>query len=132
MSLQLLLDHPHLTISYDHLNEWLYADWQGEQSLSTVRQGGHEVLRLLRQQHCHKVLNDNRHVTGMWSDAAEWAGKELFPALMEAGLHYFAWVYSPNVYSRLSTDLTLQFTHGQAVIATFDDIDTARAWLAQM
>ena len=71
-----------------------------------------EILRLLVQQRCHKVLNDNTRVTSMWSEAAEWAGKEWFPAMTAAGLHYFAWVYSPNLYSRLSTDLTLQFTGG--------------------
>jgi len=132
MPLQILLQEPHLTIAYDHLNEWLYADWQGDQNLHSVQQGGRELLRLLSQQRCHKILNDNRHVAGMWSEAAEWAGKDLLPDMMAAGLRYFAWVYSPDVYSRLSTDLTLQFTHGNIVIATFDDIDTARAWLAQM
>lgn len=132
MSLQLLLNEPHVAISYDHLNEWLYVDWQGDQNLTSVQQGGHDMLRLLTQQRCQKVLNDNRGVTSMWSEAAEWAGKDWFPTMVEAGLCYFAWVYSPNVYSRLSTDLTLQFTQGNVVIATFDDIETARAWLAQV
>ncbi len=129
MSLQLLRNDSHLAISYDHLQEWLYADWQGEQTLSSVQQGGHDLLHFLTQQRCHKVLNDNRNVTGMWSEAAEWAGKEWFPTMMDAGLQYFAWVYSPNVYSRLSTDLTLQFARGNVVVATFDDLETARAWL---
>lgn len=132
MSLQLLLEEPHIAISYDHLNEWLYADWRGTQTLHTVQQGGQSLLQLLRQQRCHKVLNDNRQVDGMWSEAAEWAGKDLFPALIAAGLSYFAWVYSPSVYSRLSVDLTLQFIQGSAVVATFDDVETARAWLAQV
>ena len=132
MSLQLLLTEPHIAISYDHQNEWLYVNWQGDQGLVSVQQGGHDILRLLTQQRCQKVLNDNRNVTSMWSEAAEWAGRDWFPTMMEAGLRYFAWVYSPNIYSRLSTDLTLQFTHGNAVIATFDDIDAARAWLARV
>ena len=132
MSLQLLLDEPHIAISYDHLNEWLYADWRGNQTLSTVQQGGGDLLRLLGQQHCSKVLNDNRHVTGMWSEAAEWAGKDWFPTMLAAGLRYFAWVYSPDVYSRLSTDLTLQFTPGNAVVATFNDVELAGAWLARV
>ena len=132
MSLQLLLHEPHVAISYDHQHEWLYADWLGDQNLSSMQRGSHDMLRLLAQQRCHKALNDHRNVTSMWSEAAEWAGREWFPAMAEAGLRYFAWVYSPNVYSRLSTDLTLQLTQGNAVIATFDDVDTARAWLAQM
>jgi len=132
MALQILLDEPHIIIAYDHLNEWLYADWRGDQNLTTVQHGALEMLRLMQQQRCQKVLNDNTNVTSMWSEAAEWGGKELFPAMTAAGLHYFAWVYSPNLYSRLSTDLTLQFTAGNPVVATFDELETAKAWLAQM
>jgi len=132
MALQILLDEPHIIIAYDHLNEWLYADWRGDQNLTTVQHGALEMLRLMQQQRCQKVLNDNTNVTSMWSEAAEWGGKEWFPAMTAAGLHYFAWVYSPNLYSRLSTDLTLQFTAGNPVVATFDELETAKAWLAQM
>ncbi|WP_201979978.1 hypothetical protein [Hymenobacter rubidus] len=132
MSLQTLLEAPHIIIAYDHLNEWLYADWQGDQDLRSVQHGALEILRLLQLQRCSKVLNDNTRVTSMWSEAAEWGGKEWFPAMTAAGLRYFAWVYSPNIYSRLSTDLTLQFTAGNPVVATFDDLETAKAWLLQM
>jgi len=132
MALQILLDEPHIIIAYDHLNEWLYADWRGDQNLTTVQHGALEMLRLMQQQRCQKVLNDNTNVTSMWSEAAEWGGKEWFPAMTAAGLHYFAWVYSTNLYSRLSTDLTLQFTAGNSVVATFDELETAKAWLAQM
>jgi hypothetical protein len=132
MSLQTLLEEPHIAISYDHQNDWLLADWRGNQNLTTVQHGGSEMLRLVTMQQCHKVLNDNTNVTNMWSEASEWAGTEWFPAMMAAGLQYFAWVYSPNTYSRLSTDLTLQFTGTTPVVATFDDIATAQAWLRQM
>jgi hypothetical protein len=132
MALQTLLEEPHITISYDHLNEWLCADWHGDQDLASVQHGALEMLRLMGLQRCHKVLNDNTRVTSMWSEAAEWGGKEWFPAMAAAGLRYFAWVYSPNVYSRLSTDLTLQYAGGNPVVSTFDDLETAKAWLQQL
>ena len=132
MSLQTLLESPHLTISYDHQHGWLYADWHGNQDMNSVQNGATELLRLMKEHHCHKILNDNTLVTSMWSEAAEWGGTEWFPAMEASGLQYFAWVYSTNVYSRLSTDLTLQFKPGSPVVATFDDFDTAKAWLAQM
>ena len=132
MSLQTLFDNPSITIAYDHLNDWLYVDWHGDQNLLSVQHGAGEIMRSLVQQRCGKVLNDNTHVTSMWSEAAEWAGREWFPAMTAAGLRYFAWVYSPNLYSRLSTDLTLQYTTGNTVISTFDDLDTAQAWLSLM
>ena len=132
MSLQTLLEESHITIAYDHLNEWIHADWHGDQNLTSVQHGAREMLRLMQLQRCHKVLNDNTGVTSMWSEAAEWGGTEWFPAMAAAGLQYFAWVYSPNLYSRLSTDLTLQFTSGNAVVSTFDDMEAAKQWLLQM
>ena len=132
MALQTLFEAPHITIAYDHLNEWMYADWRGDQNLTTVQGGAMELLHQMTSQRCHKVLNDNTLVTSMWSEAAEWGGREWFPAMAAAGLQYFAWVYSPNLYSRLSTDLTLQFTGDGPIVATFDNIDTAKAWLAQV
>ena len=132
MALQTLLEEAHITIAYDHLNDWILADWHGDQDLASVQRGALNIMRFMQLQRCHKVLNDNTRVTSMWSEAAEWGCKEWFPAMTAAGLQYFAWVYSPNLYSRLSTDLTLQYTAGSAVVATFDDIETAKAWLVQM
>jgi hypothetical protein len=133
MALRVLSENEYVTISYDYSNEWLYADWQKDQNLHSVQTGCERMLECLRQEQCHKVLNDNRRVESMWSDASEWVGKVWLPAMAEAGLQYFAWVYSPNLYSRLSTDLTLQHAPEVGPIAfTFDNIDTASAWLQQM
>lgn len=133
MALQTLLEASHITIFYDHLDDWLLADWHGEQNLESVQHGALQMLRLLGQQRTRKVLNDNTLVTSMWSDAAEWGGRIWFPQMVEAGLEFFAWVYSPNTYSRLSTDLTLQHTPAaRPVVATFDELATAKAWLRQM
>ncbi|UYZ62696.1 hypothetical protein [Hymenobacter weizhouensis] len=131
MSQRLLHQLPHISIYYDYLNDWLYVDWTGDQDLESVQGGCLLMLECLRQERCRKVLNDNTRVTSMWSDAAEWGGRVWFPAMTEAGLEYFAWVYSPNIYSRLSTDLTLQHTT-RPLIFTFDDLATAQAWLRQM
>ncbi|ALD22463.1 hypothetical protein [Hymenobacter sp. DG25A] len=131
MATQELLSQPHLLISYDYENEWLYADWIGDQDLQSVQEGCEQLLEFLKAERCQKVLNDNSRVTSMWSDAAEWGGKVWFPAMAEGGLKYFAWVYSPNHYSRLSTDLMLGYTTSP-IVATFDDIGTASAWLRQM
>lgn len=131
MASQILLSQPHLLIAYDYENEWLFAEWIGDQNLQSVQQGCEQMLEFLKAERCQKVLNDNSRVTSMWSDAAEWGGKVWFPAMAEGGLEYFAWVYSPNLYSRLSTDLTLRYTTSP-IIATFDDVPTASAWLRQM
>ncbi|GAB2963776.1 hypothetical protein GCM10027048_36170 [Hymenobacter coalescens] len=131
MAERLLYQDAVISIAYDYANDWLYTDWQADQNLFTVQAGALKMLELLRHERCRKVLNDNRRVQTIWSDASEWGGKVWFPLMAEAGLEYFAWVYSPNVYSRLSTDLTLQHTQ-KPVVMTFDNLDTASDWLRQM
>lgn len=121
-----------ITIAYDYANEWLLVNWHGNQTGDTVRAGAMRMLDFVRQERCSKVLNDNREVTSMWADAAEWGGREWFPLMHEAGCQYFAWIYSPNLYSRLSTDMTLQHNAAGVIVCTFDDADTASAWLRQM
>ncbi|UOG74532.1 hypothetical protein MTX78_20735 [Hymenobacter tibetensis] len=131
MAQHVLFQTSYVTIVYDYNYEWLYVDWTGDQTLESVQAGCLKMLDCLRDERCHKVLNDNTRVTSMWADAAEWGGRVWFPAMAEAGLQYFAWIYSPNLYSRLSTDLTLQHTT-RPLILTFDSLETATAWLGQM
>ena len=126
----LLLDTPSISISFDSVERWLYAEWKGPQDLQSVQWGALEMLRFLKQEGCSRILNDNRLVTSIWADAAEWGGRIWFPQMVDAGLQYFAWIYSPNAYSRLSTDLTLAHTTADLpLVATFDNLEAAAAWL---
>ncbi|AYA37559.1 hypothetical protein D3Y59_11170 [Hymenobacter oligotrophus] len=131
MALRTLYEDATISIYYDFGNDWLYVDWGPDQDLTSVQAGALQMLECLKQERCRKVLNDNRQVQTIWADAAEWGGKVWFPAMAAAGLEYFAWVYSPNVYSRLSTDLTLQHTT-KPIVMTFDNLDTASSWLRHM
>lgn len=128
MALRFLHQDATIHLAYDDANQWLYADWQAEQDSFSVQAGALKMLDLLRQERASKVLNDNRRVQTTWADAAEWGGRVWFPLMAEAGLQYFAWVYSPNVYSRLSTDLTLQHTT-LPVVRVFDSLANAQDWL---
>ncbi|WP_126546855.1 hypothetical protein [Hymenobacter amundsenii] len=132
MAQHLLFQDSTISIAYDYVQEWLFVNWLGEQDGDTVRAGAMKMLEFVRQQRCTKVLNSNQEVTSMWQDAAEWGGREWFPLMQEAGCHYFAWIYSPNLYSRLSTDLTLQHNVAGIIVCTFDDVETASAWLKLM
>ncbi len=130
MMLPPLFDFPYLTVSDAAPAPWLYANWHGPQNMATVQQGGASLLRLLTACGYSKILNDNTRVTTMWSEAAEWAGRDWFPAIEAAGLRHFAWVYPPDVFASLSVDLTVQFASGGVTIATFESLLKAREWLA--
>jgi hypothetical protein len=125
---QPLLDISYISITYDHCNEWLYVDWKGHQDEQTVQAGCLQLLTYLRATNCKKVLNDNSNVTGDWECASRWLGQEFLPRLAEAGLHYLAWVYSPNYLSRRAIDTALSFVTIPTVVS-FEDVDAAYTWL---
>lgn len=80
ISLQILLHELHIVLAYDRVNEWLFADWRGEQNLASVQADCRDMLRFLVGHRCHKLLNDNLHIDNLWSEAAEWVGAEFLPA----------------------------------------------------
>ena len=132
MAQRILYDVPTLTISYDYDGDWLYLDWHGNLDDETVMSGALKLLELLKQERCHKVLNDNTHITGLWADAAKWGSDVFFPMLHEAGCRYFSWVYSPERYSQLSAELAVQRTTAGIGIMTFRDLPMAAEWLRSM
>jgi hypothetical protein len=128
MGLLTLLDEPHLTISYDSHNQWLYADWAGVQNLRTLRMGSEQIILHLQAEHCHKVLNDNTRVTSIDMPARMWLEQDFLQQLAAAGLEYMAWVYSPDFASRFSTDLTL-LRITRPLVVGFNDLVAAYMWL---
>jgi hypothetical protein len=123
-----LYKDPNIHIELNEPENWLEVDWTGLQTLETVQSGCMVMLDLLEQHKCSKVLNDNTNVVGSWSEAAEWGAEFWFPAMMNAGLKHFAWIYSPEVFSKLSTDKTIDLT-GKNIFKTFNDKDEAAHWL---
>ena len=126
--MQIITEESFITISYSTKNEWVYANWVGEQNLESIQKGCNQLLFALQALGYQKVLNDNRGVTNHWADAAEWVGCDWFPEMVQAGLKYFAWVLPLNFDSRVSTELTIYYTK-DPVIATFDSLEEAKCWL---
>ena len=86
------------------------------------------MLAFLKEKNCTKVLNDNRLVKGTWSFASDWVAQDWFPRMVEAGLQQFAWIYSPDVFSKFSTDKSTKNADG-GIIMTFNDVEEGKAWL---
>lgn len=132
MASRILFESSFLTLSFDYTHNWLYADWQGPQTLETVQVGSAQLVEQLRRERCEKLLNDNRAVHGMWMDGSEWIARDLPPALEAAGLRYVAWVYSPEVFSRLSAQRAMEQSGRRFLTLAFEDLSAARAWLESM
>ncbi|WP_210463882.1 hypothetical protein [Rufibacter roseolus] len=126
---RILISEPHIAIRHSMAGDLLYADWVGEQTEATVRDGCERILKVLAFHQCHKLLNDNTRVTGMWSDAAEWVALDWIPRMHRAGCRFLAHVYSPDVYARLSADKALGFGVRGVMVTTFQGKEAAEEWL---
>ncbi len=71
-------------------------------------------------------MNDNTQVTGPWQEAAEWTAKEWFPAMINAGLRHFAWIFSTNIFSELSAKKAMPASD---IVKSFNSAKEAKEWL---
>lgn len=118
-----------MDIRYNADKGWIEANWHGFQNFESIKHGCLEILNLLKQNHCSKVLNDNTHVLGNWADASEWGGRVWLPAMEKAGLRFFAWVHSESTFSRLAAGKIVDYQNGNLVTRFFDHKEEAESWL---
>ncbi|MEN0053431.1 MAG: PAS domain-containing protein [Mucilaginibacter sp.] len=118
-----------ITLSYNKAYERIDADWTGFQNLDTVQQGCSHMMDMLVKNKVHKIFNNNIHVLGNWSEAADWGAQEWFPAMEKAGLRYFAWVNSPSVFSQLSARKSADSSLKKLKIQFFTEAADAIAWI---
>lgn len=119
-----------LTIVYNTSKKRLDVDWTGYQNMESVKHGCMQMLEMLKVNKCYKVLNDNTNVSGTWSDASEWAGKVWLPLMEEAGLKYFAWIFSPSAFAQLSARKTVDVMEGQIITQFFNNAQEADEWIS--
>jgi hypothetical protein len=127
MQLELLADQAGVSISYDHTNQWLYADWYGEHNQETSREACVLLLEQLRLHPTAKILNDNSRIVYTTVEMSEW-GAWWLGEMRTAGLAALAWIYPRNFVARQDTDAVLARIQ-RPVIATFDDVASAYFWL---
>ncbi len=122
-------EDPTIRIDYRENKHRLDVDWTGFQNLDTVQAGCIKMWEMLKQHQVHKIVNDNTHVLGSWSEAVEWTGNVWFPMMEKAGLKYFALIYSPSVFSQLSAEKSIDVGIGGMTARYFTEVALAEAWI---
>jgi two-component system sensor histidine kinase VicK len=118
-----------ITIIYNNAKSRLDVDWTGFQNLESVQHGCRLILKMMQINNVYKIINDNTHVLGSWSEAVEWTGNEWFPMMEKAGLKYFALIYSPSVFSQLSARKSMDVGIGNITAQYFTEIKLAEEWV---
>ncbi len=119
----------HITLSYVSKNNMIYADWKGFQNLNSIQNAGAIALEMINKYKVSKILNDNTQVMGTWSEASDYIGGELLPMMYKAGLRQMAWIYSPNSFSQLSAQKSVDFLTEDVNVKFFTDNNKAKIWL---
>jgi hypothetical protein len=128
MKTELLFTASNVEIHYNQEGKFLYANWKGFQNIDMIKNGCEKLLASMKAKKCYHILNDNTNVTGTWHGAAEWGALDWFPRMSQSGLKTFAWVYSPSVFSQLSTDKMVSTAKNEK-IKTFGNPQEAQKWL---
>jgi hypothetical protein len=119
-----------ITIRYDAQRRWLEVDWTGFQNLASVQRGCLLMLDYLSRHQVDRVINDNTHVQGNWSDGVDWVGNIWFPMMEKAGMKYFAHIFSPSTFSQLSAQKSIDIMAGIITTQYFTEYELARDWIS--
>lgn len=118
-----------ITVNVDKGNNTMEVDWTGYQDFESVKKGCLIMLEMMKKNSCDRIVNDNTHVLGNWSEAADWVGNTWFPMMEQAGLKYFAHVFSLSTFSQLSAKKSIDIMAGIITTQIFTDIELARKWI---
>ena len=123
-----LLTTEFLTIEYNAIDDFLYADWHGELTNDAIVEGYEHILFYLKKEYCHKLLDNHFDVQSMWAELADWFAYNWHPRAEAAGLQYHAAVYSNNHFSKLSTDKAIKMVES-GIVKGFNTVENAEGWL---
>lgn len=123
---EILLAKRNIEVKHNVEKNYLYLNWRGFQKEEDIYSSGEEVLKIFKGLDCSKVLNDNREVVGPWNKAADWTQEYWFPAMINAGLKQFAWIFPDNVFAEISAQNAMPDSD---LIHKFHSFSTAEEWL---
>ncbi|MHB8209211.1 ATP-binding protein [Mucilaginibacter sp.] len=121
----------HITVNYNQLFKRVDVDWLGYQDLESVQHGCLMMLEIIKKNSCKRVVNNNRHVLGNWSEASDWVGQTYFPMMESAGVKCFAWVFSSNGFSQMAAQKTIAVSVGKITTQFFTDVALAEKWIEE-
>lgn len=122
----------HLIIDYDAENQWVVFTWIGDQSFASVLAGANAGIDLLQETGCCCLLNDNRQISGFWSEeAVEWIVANWVPRAQQAGLTHMATVVQPGSLAAVYAEAVQLGTANSLQIQHFFFLASGQEWLRE-
>ena len=124
----LLLQSATIQVKYSLVDEYLSVQWVGRQHGGSIMDGYEQLLSILQNTHCCRILDDHRLVQGYWGEAADWFALNWSPRAQQAGLLAHGVVYADNFFSRYSNEAALERLSDKRCIG-FETEEEAHAFL---
>ena len=119
------------TITYEEANKQIFLNWTGFLSKDLVMAGSEELLEVIKETKCEKVLVNNQDVTGPWQSANEWYETDWNPRAAKEGLKTMAVIMSDNIFTQISLQGFEKVTQGVYTVGIFNNDADARKWLSE-
>lgn len=118
------------SVSYDWDIPCVVIEWHGYANTSQFRQINENVLRLLIERNCYKVLADMTHLPMIGDEDQKWVNQDWLPRALQAGYEVCGIVNSHFYFSRVATkDVMRQINKNELQVEYFDTQSAARDWL---
>ncbi len=117
------------TVKFNEKTSCIEADWTGFQNAESIQSGCLKILSMIKAFKAKKLLADNSHVPGSWSEATDWLREIWLPMVEKEGLRHFAWIHSPSSFSKLSVGKSTGSAKGLLQIMLFQDYQEALNWI---
>lgn len=122
-------DHSSCALSYNEVDRWLQAVWQGYVDPAEAMRGAQAYLHHAVQTPSALLLNDNTQLRGPWFESTDWLVHIWLPEAQRLGLRYVAHVVQADQHYDILTLLkpvALPFD-----LQIFHDLSEAQHWLRE-
>jgi hypothetical protein len=128
----LIEDKAHCTIEYDPALKCVIQTWKGFAGSENFRASILKTIDAFAQHEASSIISNTQDSKVVSQPDADWVAEYANPILISHGLRKMAFIVPVNVFARRSVDRFREETKGQALaIRYFDDVDKAKAWLAE-
>lgn len=119
---------PQFTGHFDVANDWLYLEWEGDLTLSVVKQACVQLAHCLLARPYARILNSNVQVTGVDLEVGAWLACHLLPHLRTAGIEQLAWICAPTLPGLNMVQTVLSWLP-KLQVTIFTDLEDGVHWL---
>lgn len=118
-------------LSFSPAEDLLRVQWVGEVSdTGSVKQACNEVVRLVSQTQCSKLLSDNQHQHGPWPPIQDWLTSLWRSNLRYMGLHSFAYLHAAPAVAFDAPSSSALVGEEEVAVRHFSNSYEAEEWLS--